>query len=84
MTVVAQTLTDGSIATAMNVHDTQAEAMSGYYSELAAAIVSKSVVQDAVYVVDAVGSVLASNCVSGAGELAEADGAVPSDAPQQS
>lgn len=66
MTVVAQTMPDGSIATSMSTHNTEAEAVSAYYSELAAGIISPSLVADAVFVLDSSGTVLATDCKPGA------------------
>ena len=62
MTVVAQTAPDGSIATSMSAHDTEAEAVSAYYSELAAGIISPSLLADTVFVLDSGGHVLATDC----------------------
>lgn len=66
MCVVAQTMPDGSIATSMSTHGTEAEAVSAYYSELAAGIISPSLVADAVFVLDSAGHVLATDCKPGA------------------
>lgn len=66
MTVVAQTMPDGSIATSMSTHDTEAQAVSAYYMELALAIISTAIVQDAVFVLDSGGHVLATDCKPGA------------------
>ena len=66
MIVVAQTMPDGSIATSMSTHDSEAQAVSAYYSELAAGIISPSLVADAVFVLDSDGHVLATDCKPGA------------------
>ena len=58
LVIVAQETADGQIASAMTAYDDKNKALSAYHSELAGALVSKSVKADTVAVITTEGSVL--------------------------
>jgi hypothetical protein len=58
LVIVAQETADGQIASAMTPYDDKNKALSAYHSELASALVSKSVKADTVAVITTEGGVL--------------------------
>ena len=58
LVIVAQETTDGQIASTITTYNDKNKALSTYYSELASALVSKSVKADTVAVITTEGSVL--------------------------
>ena len=46
MTIVAQTMPDGSVASAMTAYDTLSEAQAAFHSELAAGLRSEALAED--------------------------------------
>ena len=58
LTIINQELADGTDASAMHAHDTKAEAMAEFHSELAAGVVSTALRRDFAMVVDTDGNVI--------------------------
>ena len=58
LTVINQELADGTDASSMHAHDTKAEAMAEFHSELAAGVVSTAMRRGFAMVVDTDGNVI--------------------------
>lgn len=58
LTVINQELADGSETSAMHAHETKAEAMAEFYSELAAGVISTALRRDFAMVVDTYGNII--------------------------
>ena len=65
LTVINQELADGTDASSMHAHDTKAEAMAEFHSELAAGVVSTALRRDFAMVVDTDGNVIRIESVDG-------------------
>lgn len=65
LTVINQESADGTDASAMHSHDTKAEAMAEFHSELAAGVVSTTLRRDFAMVVDTEGNVIRMESVDG-------------------
>lgn len=74
LTVINQESADGTDASAMHAHDTRAEAMAEFHSELAAGVVSTALRRDFVMVVDTEGNVIRMESVDGLAPRDEAAG----------
>lgn len=74
LTVINQELADGTDASAMHAHDTRAEAMAEFHSELAAGVVSTALRRDFAMVVDTEGNVIRMESVDGLAPRDEAAG----------
>lgn len=65
LTVINQESADGTDASAMHAHDTKAEAMAEFHSELASGSVSTALRRDFAMVVDTEGNVIRMESVDG-------------------
>lgn len=74
LTIINQELADGTDASAMHSHDTRAEAMAEFHSELAAGVVSTALRRDFAMVVDTDGNVIRLESVDGLAPRDDATG----------
>ena len=74
LTVINQEAADGTDASAIHAHDTKAEAMAEFHSELAAGVVSTALRRDFAMVVDTEGNVIRMESVDGLAPRDDATG----------
>lgn len=74
LTVINQEAADGTDASAIHTHDTKAEAMAEFHSELAAGVVSTALRRDFAMVVDTEGNVIRMESVDGLAPRDDATG----------
>lgn len=74
LTVINQEAADGTDASGIHAHDTKAEAMAEFHSELAAGVVSTALRRDFAMVVDTEGNVIRMESVDGLAPRDDATG----------